>query len=140
MKLFYIVPIVIGFGIDLIDFGKWAIAYIKRKDIPSPSFDTFSVFFLPAWGISGLMYFGKPPQEVMKIWDLFITVLFLAFCVHLFIRFALPFIVIAMCNLYYRRNLFDKNPLPPIQSKRNIPKSNSRPLHMDSDKKNVIPN
>lgn len=112
MKFFYIIPIAIGFGIDIIDFGKWVIAYFKRNDLPESSFDVFSVFFLPAWGISGLMVFGKTPSEMIEIWDRFMAVLLLAFCVHLFIRSVFPMFFMLVCNFYYRRKLFDNSPLP----------------------------
>lgn len=112
MKLFYIIPIAIGFGIDIIDIGKWVIALFRRKDLPEPSFGTLSVFFLPAWGISGLMIFGKTPSEMLNVWGIFLTILLLAFCVHLFIRHAFPLLFIMVCNYYYGRSLFDDSPLP----------------------------
>ena len=112
MKLFYTIPIVIGFGIDIIYFGKWTMAYLKRKDIPNPGFDAISIFVLPAWGISGLMIFGRQPKEMFRVWNSFLVVLLLAFCVHLFICYALPFSFIMICNLFYGRKLFDMSSLP----------------------------
>ena len=117
MKLFYMIPIIIGFSIDIIDFGKLVIAFVNRKATPDPCFGTFSSFFLAAWGISGIMIFGKPPEEMMKAWDFFLTVLLVAFCVHLFIRYALPNLFIIMCNLYYGRKLLDMSSLPPTKNK-----------------------
>ena len=116
MTLFYIIPIVIGFSIDIIYFVRWLAAYIKLKDIPQANFGIISIFVLPAWGISGLMYFGKPPEEVIKVWGLFLQVLLLAFCVHLFICIALPYLVVIVCNFHYGRKLLDMNPLPKKKS------------------------
>ena len=100
MKLFYIIPIAIGFGIDFIDLGKWMIALFKKQGLPAPSFDTFSVFVLPAWGISGLMIFGKQPAEMLKAWDRFMLILALAFCVHLFIRHIIPMLLLSICKFF----------------------------------------
>lgn len=112
MKLIYLIPIVIGFSIDVICLGKWIIAYVKRKDMPSQPFGAISIFVLPAWGISELMIFGKQPQEILNTWNLFLTVLFIAFCIHLFICIVIPFLIAMICNLYYRRKLFDLSKLP----------------------------
>ena len=103
MKLLYIIPIVIGFGIDIIDLGKWVIAFIKRTELPLPSFSIFSSFVLPAWGISGLMIFGREPEEVVKSYNSFLIALGFAFCVHLFIREALPDLVLMIGKRYYNQ-------------------------------------
>ena len=108
MKFFYLIPIVIGFGIDVIDFLKWLITYSKRRSLLKPSFGLIPIFVLPAWGISGLMIFGKPPQEILKVWNLHLLILLLAFCVHVFILIGLPYLVIILDNLYHGRKLLDR--------------------------------
>lgn len=102
----------IGFSIDTIYFGTRLVASLKRKQIPKPGVGVISVFVLPAWGISGLMYFGKPPEEIVKVWNSFLIVLLIAFCVHLFICIGLPFLLAMVCNLFYGRRLLDMSPLP----------------------------
>ena len=116
MKLFYIIPIAIGFSIDVIYFAKWLGAYVKRENLPEANLGVLSVFVLPAWGISGLMYFGKPPEEIFKVWDSFLVVLLLAFCIHIFICVGLPFLCMAVFNIYYGRKLMDTNPLPDVET------------------------
>ena len=112
MKLFYLIAIALGFAIDTIYLGRCMVSYVKRKDFPEMAFDILPVFVLPAWGISGLMYFGKPPEEIQKVWNLFLIVLLLAFCVHLFICIGLPFLFTVALNAYHGRKLFDMSPLP----------------------------
>jgi len=111
MKFLYVIPIIIGFSIDSLWFGGWMIAYLKRNR-PQLNPTAISIFVLPAWGISGLMIFGKQPREMMEVWNCFLLVLFLAFCLHLFICIILPYLCIIVCNLYYSRELLDTSPLP----------------------------
>lgn len=115
MKLFYVIPIVIGFGIDLIDLGKWIIAFFKKDDLPNPSFDAVTVFVLPAWGISGFMIFGKEPEEILNIWNIFLLILLISFCMHLFIRIAIPFIIVIIYNLYYGKGCLDLRSLTALR-------------------------
>jgi hypothetical protein len=106
------IPIAIGFCIDIVYFGKWLFAYVKRNNIPGSNFGVLTIFVLPAWGISGLMYFGKSPEQIQKVWNHFLVVLMLAFVVHIFICIGLPFLFMIGFNLYYGRKILDMSPLP----------------------------
>lgn len=105
--IIYIIPIIIGFGIDFHDYFRWIIYHLKGKMVQRHSFGCFSTFVLPAWGISGLMIFGLPPEQILDVWDKFKIVLIFAFLAHMTIREVLPALSVMILNIYYGKNILD---------------------------------
>jgi len=109
MKYVFIAFIALGLLLDFIDFICRMIKYLRRKKVPSAV--PILGFLLVAIGLLGFAV------RSTVTWKQFLLLLPLALIVHLSIQMLLPILVTIACNSYYKRKLFDSNPLPQSSEK-----------------------
>lgn len=107
MKYVFIAFIALGLMLDFIDFIFRMIKCLKRDKVPSAV--PVLGFLLVAIGLLGFAV------RATVTWKQFLLLLPLALIVHLTIQLLFPLVFTVLCNLYYKRKLFDFSPLPKIK-------------------------
>jgi len=112
MYLIYIVLIVAGVFVDVVDLGLRFRGFLQRRRVPSAGM--FLGYCLMVIGIHGLTVLAQPRATVFgwARWKTFWMLAGVALLLHLFIHLVLQYVLVMPINLRYRRRLFDMTELP----------------------------
>ena len=104
MKYVFSIFIIFGLSLDLIDFIFIVSKCLKREKTPSAT--PILGFLLVAIGLVGFAI------RSTVTWKTFFLLLSMALATHLTFQIVFPLIFSMICNIYYKRKLFDFSQLP----------------------------
>ncbi|MCK4830666.1 hypothetical protein KA005_83910 [bacterium] len=110
MIVVYVMVVIAGILVDIIDFVIRFAKFLMRKKVPSAGM--FLGLFLQVVGLSGLKTQELRTGQRVLTWKLFIIFLLLALGLHLFIHIVLQYVLLIPINIYHGRKLFDMSTLP----------------------------
>lgn len=105
MLIISIFIIAVGILFDVIDFTLRAVSALKRERVPSAT--PVIGFIVVTLGLVGLKIFSDWMSTTTLILCIFLAGLF-----ELFLQIMLPLFFTLLCNVIYKRRLFDMTTLP----------------------------